>query len=320
MKKRITVAIDGINNTNTITNNVNNSEMGFIYTSRNEENIHNSMNNFISLANTASKSKNNIAQFVGIVMDVNEFNPRSSYKMIFSDSLNNKKIEMLQFNQLINRLNCLNNGVHGSDISTVILSHGIAQDKLTLRINSRDYINEIMNTNFTSNVMINNYFLKKWLLDSRRSKLATASKVNKATSKKVILNISSILGGGMHTPTVINDNENNNMIDLNVPGTSIYSASKSALNKYIKVVQNELDINKKNNITISYYSPGLIKDTDMIKNLKDSEYLLKYLDSKTTAAGGDNDNKVYSLSSTSDVVANNIWKYVGELKQGSPSS
>lgn len=51
---------------------------------------------------------------------------------------------------------------------------------------------------------------------------------------------------------------------MNIPGTSVYSASKAALSRYTEVLAKEMEPRK---IRCHTISPGLVKGTDMIRNL-----------------------------------------------------
>lgn len=93
--------------------------------------------------------------------------------------------------------------------------------------------------------------------------LSTVSMCNLATRSMIrcrkhqgvfplqIVNISSILGES----------------DMIVRGTSIYSASKAAVSQYSKVLSQEVSTL---GIRVNTIAPGLVRDTDMIKNLSDS--------------------------------------------------
>lgn len=113
---------------------------------------------------------------------------------------------------------------------------GVTQTTLSLSTDPGS-ISRIMNVNFMSCVSLSNIAVKQMIRDRR---------YNKSTPS--IINISSILS-----------NE-----DQAIPGTSIYAASKAALNQYSRVLSKETS---KLNIAIETISPGLVADTDMIKKL-----------------------------------------------------
>lgn len=125
-------------------------------------------------------------------------------------------------------------------LSLVVNCAGATQSSIGLRTPIEE-VQRIMNINFLSTVSMCN--------------LATRSMIRCRKHQGVfplqIVNISSILGES----------------DMIVRGTSIYSASKAAVSQYSKVLSQEVSTL---GIRVNTIAPGLVRDTDMIKNLSDS--------------------------------------------------
>lgn len=122
-------------------------------------------------------------------------------------------------------------------LSLVVNCAGTTQTSLSLRTSAQE-MQRIMNINFLSTVSMCN--------------MATRSMIryrnHQDTLPLQIINISSILGES----------------DLTVKGTSIYSASKAAVSQYSKVLSQEISTL---GIRVNTIAPGLVSDTDMIKEL-----------------------------------------------------
>lgn len=100
-------------------------------------------------------------------------------------------------------------------------------------------ISKIMNVNFMSSVSLCNLAIRQMIRDRKHS-----------SSRPTIINIGSILG----TDAVV------------LPGTSVYAASKAALNYYSQVLAQETS---RLGIAVKTINPGLVKGTDMVNNLEE---------------------------------------------------
>lgn len=128
-------------------------------------------------------------------------------------------------------------------VSCLINCAGITQHSLAVSTND-EKIKRIMNINFNSPVSLSRLFLRHQM------------KYGNNTNKSCIINVSSILGSNNIDDSII------------IPGTSIYSASKSALSKYTNVLKYEL--RDKSNFGIYNIEPYLLNDTDMGKTFSSS--------------------------------------------------
>lgn len=108
----------------------------------------------------------------------------------------------------------------------LVLNAGIIEYS-PAKLVSSDKLRKIFQVNFESNVLLVQNLLKK-------------KKIKKGSSIVIISSIASILG---------------------VKGTSLYSASKAALNSYAKVLANELSAQK---IRVNVILPGIVK-TELIE-------------------------------------------------------
>ena len=108
----------------------------------------------------------------------------------------------------------------------LVLNAGIIEYS-PAKLVSSDKLRKIFQVNFESNVLLVQNLLKK-------------KKIKKGSSIVIISSIASILG---------------------VKGTSLYSASKAALNSYAKVLANELSPQK---IRVNVILPGIVK-TELIE-------------------------------------------------------
>lgn len=127
-------------------------------------------------------------------------------------------------------------------VNLLINCAGLTQESLSVRTTSSQ-IQDIMNVNFMSSVTMTNLCIKNMMKSQRKwPGLFTES------ARPTIINISSILQSG----------------NMNIPGTSVYSASKAALSRYTEVLAKEMEPRK---IRCHTISPGLVKGTDMIRNL-----------------------------------------------------
>lgn len=123
---------------------------------------------------------------------------------------------------------------------------GVAQQRLSISTSQRE-IQAITNINFVSPVLLTNLAIKRMLRD--RVKRVSNGEYDLAPC---IFNISSVLGK-INAPAV--------------KGTSVYSASKSALSRYTQVVSAELSNTK---IRVQAVELGLVKNTDMVTGLSDT--------------------------------------------------
>lgn len=132
---------------------------------------------------------------------------------------------------------------------------GITQTSLSMRTDPMA-MSRILNVNFMSCVSLCNMAIKCMI---RERKLTSAT-----TS---IINIGSILG-----------TENS----PSVPGTTLYAASKAALNQYSRVLSQEVS---GLDITVETVNPGLVPQSDMIKTLDTSvqDQLERSMASQTTS-------------------------------------
>ncbi|KOG98266.1 3-oxoacyl-[acyl-carrier-protein] reductase (NADPH) [Saccharomyces eubayanus] len=127
-------------------------------------------------------------------------------------------------------------------VNLLINCAGLTQESLSIRTTSSQ-IQDIMNVNFMSSVTMTNLCVKNMMRSQRKwPEIFTKS------APPTIINISSILQSGK----------------MNIPGTSVYSASKAALSRYTEVLAKEME---PRNIRCHTISPGLAKGTDMIRNL-----------------------------------------------------
>lgn len=162
-------------------------------------------------------------------------------------------------------------------VNLLVNCAGITQDSLSLRT-STDEISQIMNINFLSCVSLSNFVCKKMIRSQnlfKRGEMALDHELPKPPPP-CIINISSILGEGT----------------IQVPGTSIYSASKAALIQYTRTLSQETETW---GIRALSMAPGLVTDTDMIQEM----------DPQTRQQL----NLLMGLNcTTSDVVADDIWE------------
>ncbi|KAL6947107.1 hypothetical protein ACO0QE_001976 [Hanseniaspora vineae] len=250
-----------------------------VFLSKNESSVTRAMTDLIAFQGKLGIiSDSRKLRLIGVSMDVNAFSANQTPTTVFEWSTGRseaKKVTYTSWEELFVKAK------HQSEASVpfpsvVVQSHGITQEKLTLGYKSPLEILNIVNTNFTSTVLLNNYFVRKWVSQDikNRRKPDTGT-----TDKKIIVNVSSILG---------------TQPDLNLPGTAIYSATKSALWKYTEVFKKELQ-KYQNWLTIACYSPCLVTDTDMVKNLHKNktqpadvsprDYMKNLLISKSDGAG-----------------------------------
>lgn len=259
-----------------------------IFLSKNESSVTRAMVDLIAfqakLTNgvNARYSGSKTLRLIGVTMDMSEFSTKKTPTTVleWSTGLSDaKKVTYPSWKELFTKAN------HQSHApvpfpSVVVQSHGITQEKLTLGYKSPLEILNIVNTNFTSTVMMNNFLVKKWVSQNIKNRRHSDSVPATAIAdKKIIINISSILG---------------TQPDLNLPGTAIYSATKSALWKYSEVFKKELQ-KYQDWLTIACYSPCLVTDTDMVKNLSKNntqaadvspkDYMKNLLISKSDGAG-----------------------------------
>lgn len=133
-----------------------------------------------------------------------------------------------------------------------------------------------MNINFLSTVSMCNLATRS-LIRCRK---------NQGAFPLQIVNISSILGES----------------DMIVRGTSIYSASKAAVSHYSKVLSQEVSTL---GIRVNTIAPGLVEDTDMIKNLSDSSQK-GLMDIMTTD----------SYRSSPQEIASSVWSIYNDCNDG----
>lgn len=115
---------------------------------------------------------------------------------------------------------------------------GVTQTTLSVST-PPETISNIMNVNFMSCVSMCNLAVKQMIRDRKY-----------VTSTPTIINIGSVLGSDDY---------------ITIPGTSVYAASKAALNNYSQVLAQET---ARLGITVHTINPGLVQATNMIRDLE----------------------------------------------------
>lgn len=175
---------------------------------------------------------------LGISKMLNEYNVHLTITGRNESKLNNISKEFKSANKNFNKailadiskINDITNLVQNLDIlDGIVLNAGII-DYTPVKLISEKKVLNLFSTNVFSN-----FFLLQKLLQLK--------KINKGASIVIISSIAAKVG---------------------VPGTSIYAASKGALNSYAKVLASELSLQK---VRVNVVSPGVI-NTDLIENTK----------------------------------------------------
>lgn len=157
-------------------------------------------------------------------------------------------------------------------VNLLVNCAGLTQESLSVRTTSSQ-IQDIMNVNFMSPVTMTNLCVKNMMKSQRKF-----PELFVKSTRPTIINLSSILQSG----------------EVKVPGTSVYSASKAALSRYTEVLAREMEPRKIRCLTIS---PGLVKGTDMIRNLSvtSQEELTSAIDTKYVTTPAEVAQQVWSL-------------------------
>lgn len=156
---------------------------------------------------------------------------------------------------LSNALAFDNNDSNRYTLRVLVNCAGITQASVGIRM-SPNVISNMINVNFASAVYLSNYAARLQMKQKSRKRLD-------------IINVSSILGG-------FGDKRN-----FMIQGTSIYSATKAALSQFTRVYGKEVE---RLSINCHDIAPGLIPETDMIKNLPEraQENLLRTINGEIT--------------------------------------
>lgn len=139
---------------------------------------------------------------------------------------------------------------------------GITQTSLSVRTSTTSMAT-IMNVNLMSCVSLCNMAVKSMIRDRRYR-----------PGKTTIVNVGSILGTD-ESPIL--------------PGTSLYAASKAALNRYSEVLAQEVS---GLDIAVETINPGLVSTSDMIQNLSGE------VQSELHRSMGSNDTSMNQIAST----------------------
>ncbi|KAK6197946.1 uncharacterized protein RJT21DRAFT_122762 [Scheffersomyces amazonensis] len=143
------------------------------------------------------------------------------------------------------------------DVSILVNCAGVTNHSLLYRLEDSEIISTI-NLNLIAPILLSKLLYKPMLKLSKES-------INKSQPISQILNISSILS----------------LTETNVPGTSVYSASKAGILGFTKSLSAEF----KGKVRVNSILPGLIRDTDMgagaSSSLSDKSISLDHVVSKS---------------------------------------
>lgn len=178
----------------------------------------------------------------------------------------------LKYSTLFDPCNKWSNNEYRYHVNLLVNCAGLTQESLSIRTTSSE-IQDIMNVNFLSPVTMTNLYIK-YIMKSQRK----WPELSRQSARPTIINISSILHSGV----------------MKVPGTSVYSASKAALSRFTEVLAAEME---PRNISCFTISPGLVKGTDMVRNLPDAskEALDSAIGTQDTSTPAEVAEEVWSL-------------------------
>jgi len=291
-------------------NNKNKDTKTIVYLSRNRASVETAMGEFARCAATAGPVSSAAAhvKLIGVPLDVNDFQRATPEGF---PPLETVEWDSVRGDSSVKRyasVDALFKALHESAAfpDVVVQSHGITQERLSVSMRGAQEVLDLVSTNFVSNVVIGNFFMKRWVAQRLRAARAArgvpaATPEKKDTERRVLLNITSVLG---------------TQPGLTLPGTSVYSAMKSGLAKYTEVLVREM-AKHRDWLAIRSYAPPLVTDTDMVRNLQRSQGGSVEDHINALVNGGETDHastpRVHIDTKTSDQVALDILREIEEV-------